>query len=147
VGVDRLHVWMWTCYSLGRIDEKPLPESNRAVARDAGLADFANVAMGSAAPVGTPEMDCRRLESFGEQATRARLPADRGGEEAVTVGALAVGTALRGHCRHSESGEREPGMRFPFWRRSRQEDLGEEIESHLRMAAREREERGETSRA
>src|SRR5579872_794845 len=37
-------------------------------------------------------------------------------------------------------------MRFPFWRRSRQEELGEEIESHLRMAAREREERGETSR-
>ena len=37
-------------------------------------------------------------------------------------------------------------MRFPFWRRSRQQELGEEIESHLRMAAREHEERGETSR-
>ncbi|MGB7024649.1 MAG: ABC transporter permease [Candidatus Acidiferrales bacterium] len=36
-------------------------------------------------------------------------------------------------------------MRFPFWRRARQEELGEEIESHLRMAAREREERGEAS--
>ncbi|HEV2224257.1 MAG TPA: ABC transporter permease [Candidatus Acidoferrales bacterium] len=37
-------------------------------------------------------------------------------------------------------------MRFPFWRRSRQEELAEEIESHLQMAAREREERGENPR-
>ena len=37
-------------------------------------------------------------------------------------------------------------MRFPFWRRSRQKELGEEIESHLRMAAREHEERGENPR-
>ncbi|MGH9782476.1 MAG: permease prefix domain 1-containing protein, partial [Candidatus Acidiferrales bacterium] len=35
-------------------------------------------------------------------------------------------------------------MNLRFWRRrSRQEELGEEIESHLRMAARERVERGE----
>lgn len=38
-------------------------------------------------------------------------------------------------------------MRFPFWRRSRQEELSEEIESHLQMAAHEREERGENPRA
>ena len=37
-------------------------------------------------------------------------------------------------------------MRFPLWRRSRQKELGEEIESHLRMAAREHEERGENPR-
>ena len=37
-------------------------------------------------------------------------------------------------------------MRFPFWRRSRQEELAEEIENHLRMAARERQERGENPR-
>ena len=36
-------------------------------------------------------------------------------------------------------------MRFPFWRRSRQEELRDEIASHLQMAARERVERGETS--
>ena len=37
-------------------------------------------------------------------------------------------------------------MRFLFWRRSRQEELSDEIESHLQMAAREREERGENPR-
>ena len=37
-------------------------------------------------------------------------------------------------------------MRFPFWRRSRQEELADEIESHLRMAVRERKERGENPR-
>ena len=37
-------------------------------------------------------------------------------------------------------------MRFAFWRHSRQEELGEEIESHLRMAARGREECGENPR-
>jgi putative ABC transport system permease protein len=37
-------------------------------------------------------------------------------------------------------------MRFPFWRRSRHQELGEEIESHLQMAACEREERGENPR-
>ena len=37
-------------------------------------------------------------------------------------------------------------MRFSFWRRSRQEELGEEIEGHLRMAARERADRGEDPR-
>ena len=37
-------------------------------------------------------------------------------------------------------------MRFLFWRRSRQEELSEEIESHLQMAARERVERGENPR-
>ena len=34
-------------------------------------------------------------------------------------------------------------MRFPFWHRSRQEELREEIDAHLRMAAGEREDRGE----
>ncbi|HLJ40160.1 MAG TPA: permease prefix domain 1-containing protein, partial [Candidatus Acidoferrales bacterium] len=37
-------------------------------------------------------------------------------------------------------------IRRIFSRRRRQEELGEEIESHLRMAAREREERGENPR-
>ena len=34
-------------------------------------------------------------------------------------------------------------MRFLFWRKRRQEELSEEIQSHLEMAARERMERGE----
>src|SRR5258708_16340007 len=34
-------------------------------------------------------------------------------------------------------------MRFPFWRRRREEELDEEINSHLRLAARDRSERGE----
>ena len=37
-------------------------------------------------------------------------------------------------------------MRFPFWLRRRQEELDEEVGGHLRMAAREREERGENPR-
>ena len=37
-------------------------------------------------------------------------------------------------------------MKLRFWRQRRQAELGDEIESHLRMAARAREERGETSR-
>ena len=37
-------------------------------------------------------------------------------------------------------------MRFPFWLRRRQEELDEEVDGHLRMAAREREERGENPR-
>src|SRR5579864_4087495 len=94
------------------------PSDSRALGR--GAAGGYGLALSGPAPIGTPEMDCGGLESFREQATRARLPADRGGEEAVALRALAVGTALRGHCGHSESGEREPGMRFSFWRRSRQ---------------------------
>ncbi len=36
-------------------------------------------------------------------------------------------------------------MSFLFWRRKRSDDLDDEVESHLKMAARERVERGESS--
>jgi putative ABC transport system permease protein len=36
-------------------------------------------------------------------------------------------------------------MRFPLWRRGREEDLEEEIQTHLKMAMRDRMERGETA--
>src|SRR5262245_3944954 len=38
-------------------------------------------------------------------------------------------------------------MRFPLWRRRREEELEEEIRSHLEMAKRERLERGESAEA
>src|SRR5882724_1500910 len=36
-------------------------------------------------------------------------------------------------------------MKFPFWRRQREQELDEELGNHLRMAARDREERGESA--
>src|SRR5262245_22480902 len=36
-------------------------------------------------------------------------------------------------------------MKFPLWRRRREEELEEEIQSHLRMAIRDRMERGESA--
>jgi hypothetical protein len=36
-------------------------------------------------------------------------------------------------------------MKFPFWRRRREEELEEEIQSHLQMAIRDRMERGESA--
>jgi hypothetical protein len=37
-------------------------------------------------------------------------------------------------------------MRVPIWRRRREKELEEEIQSHLAMSAKDRQERGETGR-
>src|SRR5271156_2350411 len=93
--------------------ETALSEPDRAAAGDAGLADFADLALGSAArlrhrpcdsrkfgrrsagryglavsgaaPPGTAEIDRSGVESFRKQPARARVPAKRGGEEEAGV--------------------------------------------------------------
>src|SRR5271170_2523373 len=154
--------------------ETTVSEPDRTAARDAGLADFADVALGSAArvrdcardsrelrrrpaggyrlavsgaaPAGAAEIDRGGVEDFGEQPARAGVPAERDGEEEAGGGAVEVGADFAGDRGHSGTCRRgERGMKF-FWGdgEKRKKELAEEIGSHLQMAARDREARGES---
>src|SRR5271155_757803 len=154
--------------------ETTVSEPDRAAAGDAGLADFADVALGSAArvrdcardsrelrrrpaggyrlavsgaaPAGAAEIDRGGVEDFGEQPARAGVPAERDGEEEAGGGAVEVGADFAGDRGHSGTCRRgERGMKF-FWGdgEKRKKELAEEIGSHLQMAARDREARGES---
>src|SRR5271168_503636 len=154
--------------------ETTVSEPDRTAARDAGLADFADVALGSAArvrdcardsrelrrrpaggyrlavsgaaPAGAAEIDRGGVEDFGEQPARAGVPAERDGEEEAGGGAVEVGADFAGDRGHSGTCRRgERGMKF-FWGdgEKRKKELDEEIGSHLQMAARDREARGES---
>src|SRR5882762_447584 len=92
-------------------------------------------------------MDYRGLEAFRKQAARACIPSYRHGEKAASLGALALGATLRRHRRSAQSGQaRGSGMRL-FWHRDRkQQDLQQELQSHLQMAACDKLGRGESAR-
>src|SRR5271156_4969016 len=154
--------------------ETTVSEPDRTAARDAGLADFADVALGSAArvrdcagdsrelrrdiaggygfavsgaaPAGAVEIDRGGVESFREQPARAGIPAERGGEEEAGGGAVEVGADFAGD--RGDSGTRrrgERGMKFAWGDgEKRRRELDEEIAGHLQMAARDREARGES---
>ena len=89
-----------------------------------------------------------RVEGLRQQAAGEGLSAHRGGPEAARVRALALGAAERSDRRHPEPGEAsERGLTSSrFWRRSRDEELAEELRGHLDMARREAEERGPLAR-
>src|SRR5277367_2352964 len=153
--------------------ETTVSESDRTAAGDARPADFADVALGSAArlrdcagdsrelrrdiaggygfavsgtaPAGAAEIDRGGVESFREQPARAGIPAERGGEEEAGGGAVEVGADFAGDRGDSGAHRRgERGMKFFRGKRERRKkELEEEIASHLRMAARDREARGE----
>src|SRR5260370_40988454 len=92
-------------------------------------------------------MDRCPLELFRKQAGRARLSPYRHGQKAVALGTLSLGTALGCHRRRAESVEAgERHMRFSFWRRKlRQQQLDQELQTHLQMAASDRVDRGESA--
>src|SRR5260370_37050476 len=92
-------------------------------------------------------MDRCPLELFRKQAGRARLSPYRHGQKAVALGTLSLGATLGCHRRRAESVEAgERHMRFSFWRRKlRQQQLEQELQSHLQMAVRERIDRGESA--
>src|SRR5271156_3682850 len=154
--------------------ETTVSEPDRTAARDAGLADFADVALGSAArvrdcagdsrelrrdiaggygfavsgaaPAGAVEIDRGGVEDFREQPARAGVPAERGGEEEAGCGAVEVGADFAGDFGNSGICRRgERGMKFfQDADEQRKKELNEEISSHLQMAARDREARGES---
>src|SRR6266851_3659066 len=158
----------------GRADG-PVPKPHRAAARHPRPADPANPPVGSparlrhqpghprqlrrnpasrhrltvsrAAPPRAPKVDRRRLETFRKQTARPRLPPHRHRQKAVALRAFPLGTTLGCHRRRAEpiaTGERH--MRFLFWRRKlREQQLEQELQSHLQMAKRERVERGESA--
>src|SRR5438045_9398885 len=55
-----------------------------------------------------------------------------------------MGAAVVRHREHPEPGQRDQGVKLPLWRWRQSEELDEEIRGHLRMAADDRVERGET---
>src|SRR5580704_18498775 len=136
--------------------EKALSESYGDIAGDAGHAHSADFAVGAAAriraeqsdanklwgdseggyrlavsgasPLGTQRLDSGGMAGFGSRAEAARVSVDEEWKEAVGLGAVAVGEDNNGDCWNHESGERgELNMRFPFWRRRRNEELLEEM--------------------
>src|SRR5215467_3954857 len=90
-------------------------------------------------------MDRRRLEAFREQAEGARLPVNDARPKTVACRAVALGTGFGCDCGGAQSGqEGERHVTFRFWRRQkRDEELNEELRSHLEMAMSDRMERGE----
>src|SRR5205814_5343521 len=98
------------------------------------------VAVSRAAPTRAAAMDRRDVEGLGEQAAHEGVPPDRGRPAAAGIGALALGDARRrdgGRARKT----REKRSMSPFGRR-RDQDLRDEIASHLRMAIEDRIARG-----
>src|SRR5690349_14019979 len=125
--------------------ETALPKPHRTAARNAGLAHFADVALGRAAwvrhqpgdscelwrsaagghgisvsraaPPGAAEVDRGGLESFREQATRAGVPPDGQRQEAARFRTLALGATFGRDCGRAQSGGAgESIVTFSFWR-------------------------------
>src|SRR6266849_3037262 len=91
-------------------------------------------------------MDRRGLGTLRKQAARARLPPHRQGQEAIAFRTLALGTAFRCNCRRPQPGQAwRVSMKFPWQRDRKQQELEQELQSHLRMAASDRTDRGESA--
>src|SRR5438105_3168174 len=90
-----------------------------------------------------------RVAQDAKQSARQVLPADYLREEAVRLGARAVGRTRECYRRSSGSFNRRGiGMSFLdsiFGGHRRERDLEDEIQSHLQMATRDRIESGETT--
>src|ERR1044071_6442526 len=83
------------------------------------------------------------MEGFRKPAARKRVSPDRAGQKATGLRTVALEAGHGGNGRHSQSVSRgEQSM--SLGRDKREQDLDEEIGSHLRMAERDRIERGET---
>src|SRR5690242_3292058 len=89
-------------------------------------------------------MDRFRVESFGEPAAHTRISIDCAGQEATGFGTDALEAGDGGDGLHSQSVSREEQSLSFGSRDKREQELDEEIGSHLRMAERDRIERGET---
>src|SRR5689334_20263196 len=84
------------------------------------------------------------MEDVGEPAARKGVSLDGAGQKTTGVRTVSLEAGHAGDGRHSQSiGRGEQSMSFSG-RDKREQDLDEEIGSHLRMAERDRIERGET---
>src|SRR5713226_6411979 len=150
-----------------------LPEPYRAAARHSRSVDPADPSVGAAvrvrhqpghprelrrnpaggywvplsrlAPPRASKMDFRGLETLRKQAAHPRLPPHRHRQEAVALRTLALGTALRCHRRCPQPGQAwRASMKFPWRHDRKQQELEQELQSHLQMAASDHAERGES---
>src|SRR5207237_5369543 len=100
------------------------------------------------APIGTAGRDQRGLGDVGEQAARARVPADGRGAAAARGGAIEMGEADGSdrRCHDEAGGDRVMKRpRFLFWRSAgREKELDDELQAHLRMAIADRMAQGES---
>src|ERR1700686_2352328 len=90
-------------------------------------------------------MDFRGLEAFREQAARPRLPSHRQRQEAAPLRTFALGATLRCHRRRPQPGQAGGRMKFPWQRKIKRQDIEQELQSHLQMAASDRIGRGESA--
>src|SRR5580765_1856713 len=88
-------------------------------------------------------MDRFRMEGVGEPAARQRISTNRPGQEATGIRAVALETGDGGDGRHPESHGRGVQSMISD-RQKREQELDEEINSHLSMAEHERMDRGAT---